>query len=75
MDDLGEVFASGDQLSYRRSVLGVEELVRQDVAEPSVPVQQLQAALDEDDVDVVVALARGAVRFFVVLDLDGSELL
>ena len=74
VDDLGQVAAAGQQLAQRLAVLGVEELVRQDEAEParglagSAPAPRTRRRF-------VVALARGRIGALVVFHLQRRPLL
>lgn len=74
MDDVGEVLSFGDELSDGGAVFGVEELVGADEAECSGGVEEAEPLLDENDVDVVVALLGGAVEALVDFDFEGGPL-
>src|SRR5450830_456754 len=67
--------AISNQFAQWFAILSIEELVWQDVAQAAVIIQQTQALLDEDGIQVIVALAGRLVFSLVVLGLDWVELL
>ena len=61
------MFAASDQVPKWLAVLGVEELVREDESEATGVVEQLQPALNEQNVNIEVALAASRITPFVVV--------
>src|SRR5579859_3736834 len=71
MNNVGDVFAFGEQRTQRLTIFRVEELVRDDETEFAIGLEYTEALFDKNYIDVVITGTGRPVAFLIVVNLEG----